>query len=476
MSMDAEGRMQEPDEKVAHALRQAAEIEIKEFDFPSRVPVIAPLIQRFRKGWNSISTRWYVRSSVHQQRQFNDAILEALHGLHLRQTELSHHGASRFSANDVSADAGIGTFEHQLEQAKAREDALRQEVERLSGTTARQSAWLALLLSDQCDGKIWRVDLRLPTTSPAPSRFPWRLNKLCDIEDWGRPGFADLASDIVAREPGHSVPHRKLWEFTQTVYALQQLGLWNERSVGLSVAGGHEGLLYYATHHVGRIVAVDRYGEGAFAQAEAADQFLTHPEVFAPYAWNAERLQALHMDALDLAFPDNTFDFVYTLSSIEHFGGIAPAEQAMREMARVVKPGGAVVLVTECAINGRNILDYFFPEEFDTLVAASGLTPIEDFDWSLSDATLAHGCDLVGTNMVDMIEGRITTPVRAELTDLTKSVVTLSAFGTVSDTMCMVLEKTQSPGPSLPILETDLRDLDRLIEEIRTRNSRGMPA
>ena len=44
------------------------------------------------------------------------------------------------------------------------------------------------------------------------------------------------------------------------------------------------------------------------------------------------------MNALDLRFPDEAFDIVYPISSIEHFGGPAQTAHAAREMARVLRP------------------------------------------------------------------------------------------------------------------------------------------
>lgn len=47
------------------------------------------------------------------------------------------------------------------------------------------------------------------------------------------------------------------------------------------------------------------------------------------------------MDAENLQFPDEYFDKIYSLHTIEHIPDI---KQALREMARVLKPGGKIVL------------------------------------------------------------------------------------------------------------------------------------
>jgi SAM-dependent methyltransferase len=58
------------------------------------------------------------------------------------------------------------------------------------------------------------------------------------------------------------------------------------------------------------------------------------------------------MDARDLKFPDNAFDLVYSFHAIEH---IPDPEQALREMSRVLRPGGTYFIGTP---NKRRILGY----------------------------------------------------------------------------------------------------------------------
>ena len=76
------------------------------------------------------------------------------------------------------------------------------------------------------------------------------------------------------------------------------------------------------------------------------------PPQYAPFDYRADRLSFMRMDGRALSFPDDEFDVVYSLSSIEHFGGLSGASQAMREMARVLKPGGVLVVATEYILSG----------------------------------------------------------------------------------------------------------------------------
>ncbi len=58
----------------------------------------------------------------------------------------------------------------------------------------------------------------------------------------------------------------------------------------------------------------------------------------------------MNMDGTNLIFGKERFDFVWSLSSIEHFGGHTAAKKSMEEMARATKKNGIVVVATEFII------------------------------------------------------------------------------------------------------------------------------
>ncbi|RYH28626.1 methyltransferase domain-containing protein [archaeon] len=51
------------------------------------------------------------------------------------------------------------------------------------------------------------------------------------------------------------------------------------------------------------------------------------------------------MDALDMKLPDNSFDLVWACESGEH---MPDKKKYVEEMARVLKPGGKIVIATWC--------------------------------------------------------------------------------------------------------------------------------
>ena len=94
------------------------------------------------------------------------------------------------------------------------------------------------------------------------------------------------------------------------------------------------------------------------------------------------------MDGRTLTFPDASFDVVYSLSSIEHFGGFEGAKRAVLEMARVLKPGGVLALATEYILAGPPYEEAFAPADVRRLLDCPGLQlvqPIDERVWDRHD-------------------------------------------------------------------------------------------
>jgi ubiquinone/menaquinone biosynthesis C-methylase UbiE len=227
-----------------------------------------------------------------------------------------------------------------------------------------------------------------------------RLNKLCNIEDWADP---DFRATVRRLEPGiaNAVPayptgleHRKQWEYAHVLNGLDRLGATHPSALVLSVAGGHELPAFDLTNRVRWVFLTDLYGDTNFNKEEAQASVLTNPDPFSGQPYNRNRLVVQHMNALDLRYEPETFDAVFCLSSIEHFGGEEAARQALAEMYRVAKPGGVVAITTECLINDDP--DYIQPPDLilfshktiERLAnSVPGLELVDPVDFQISEAT-----------------------------------------------------------------------------------------
>jgi SAM-dependent methyltransferase len=257
-----------------------------------------------------------------------------------------------------------------------------------------------------------------------------QYNKLCDLPDFDEPALRAMLRDIVA--PGYPPEEelrRKFWEYAMLGLYLDEVGALREDAEVLSVAAGHEEPLYWLANRVGRVVATDIYGEGGFAVdgREADASMLTDPGHWAPYDYRADHLEVRSMDALNLEYPDNAFDVVFSLSSIEHFGQPDAIQRAAAEMARVVKPGGHLIIVTELLIKAhpldwpplqvaiktlsggkrleratmrKRMMDAFRPRELQRdVVAPTGLELVQPLDLTLSPSTHENLITWIGDDM-----------------------------------------------------------------------------
>jgi SAM-dependent methyltransferase len=249
----------------------------------------------------------------------------------------------------------------------------------------------------------------------AEGRLRRQYVKLCDLADFDDPDLRARIHDIV---PGLRPPadlHRKYWEYATLTLFLQDVGWLDEETDVLSVGAGHEEVLYWLCNRVRRVVATDIYGEGDFADREADDSMLTNPSAFAPYPYREDRLDVRKLDARALQFDDDSFDVVFSLSSIEHFGSPRDIARASSEIGRVLRPGGYAFIVTECftgshvlnskliqtairiitfgrhcekATPRRRSIDVFTPKELlSRIVRPSGLRLVQPIDLSLSAPT-----------------------------------------------------------------------------------------
>jgi SAM-dependent methyltransferase len=181
--------------------------------------------------------------------------------------------------------------------------------------------------------------------------------KLCNRADFEDPALRAMLREIVPGRAPEEELHRKYWEYAMLGLYLEEVGALREDAEALAVAAGHEEPVFWMANRIARMVATDIYGDGSFAGREAAASMLADPGAFAPYPYREAHLDVNHMNALDLAFDDESFDIVFSLSSIEHFGGPRNVKRAAREMSRVLRPGGHLIIVTECLVR-RHPLDW----------------------------------------------------------------------------------------------------------------------
>jgi SAM-dependent methyltransferase len=232
-----------------------------------------------------------------------------------------------------------------------------------------------------------------------------RFNKLCELEDFADEEFAAVLREVCAYKLPYLAPsypagaeHRKDWEVSMAVRALDRFGALRPDAVVLGVGAGSEATIFYLTRRVRQVFATDRYLAPEDWDSEAPPLMMVEPSEVSPFPFDPHRLVVQHMDGRWLRYPADTFDGIFSSGSIEHFGTLQDIAHAAYEMGRVLKPGGILSLSTEFCLSGppgglgwpgrtlvfsrENLIRY--------VVEASGLEPVDELDTTVSEATLAN--------------------------------------------------------------------------------------
>jgi SAM-dependent methyltransferase len=217
------------------------------------------------------------------------------------------------------------------------------------------------------------------------------LNRLCDISDWK--SYTGGLSNIFRELGEGTYIHRKSWEFAFCIYGLDKLGVIKPDGFAIAVGAGHERPLFYFANRIKKIIATDLYDN---QDPEADSSMLKHPEKFSPFPYRKDHLEVYQMNGTDLNFGDDSFDFAYTLSAIEHFGSRKNVIKAMKEIYRVLKPKGILCLATELILNKAHHPEFFSVDELREFILES--TPFKlvggDIDFRISQSLVLNPIDL----------------------------------------------------------------------------------
>ena len=234
--------------------------------------------------------------------------------------------------------------------------------------------------------------------------------QLCELANpakWDNEEWLDILRSLGLSDDKLSM-HRKPYEFTQLLFGCRRLGALREDSSVISVGAGHELVLYWLANHVRRVIATDMY-EGVWQDVQGREgdpDVINRPDEYAPFPYRRDHLTFMKMDGRQLAFRDGTFDIAYSLSSIEHFGGVDGAAATIREMGRVLKPGGILALATEYVLGGPPHEETFLPQQIASLVDQPGLELVQPIDEARLPTIRARRDRSVPQSLPDAPHGR----------------------------------------------------------------------
>ncbi len=269
-----------------------------------------------------------------------------------------------------------------------------------SGECSRDDLLLNLVSSDEFENRYHRIPLHDFFLDPVsvgsmelfhpfvkdPPYTGCRLNELANPCKWIDSDWRRFAKDLEVVPTSLAGMHRKAFEWVQTIYGANLLGKITPESILLGIGTGHEPIVYWMAKHCRKIYATDLF-RGDWIQGGASEgdpSVLNCPEKYQPFEYPGERLTFLPMDGCHLAFKENSFDLVFSLSSIEHFGGKEYSTLAVREMERVLKPGGVVVIATEYILNQREHSEFFNENDLlEYVVKASSMKLVQNISFQV---------------------------------------------------------------------------------------------
>jgi SAM-dependent methyltransferase len=218
-----------------------------------------------------------------------------------------------------------------------------------------------------------------------------KLNRLCNIEDWENSEIKGTLAEL-QKLSSEGLIHRKDWEWALGIIAMRRFGKLNEKSTAIGVGSGREAILFYLANKVKHVYATDLYKVKDWIEAAPSD-FPENPKKYAPFPYKEDALTVMRMDGTKLEFPSESFDIAFSFSSIEHFGGgknHSGALRSLREMERVLKPGGLAVITTEYIINDKEHPEFFNRRTIysDLIDKLERLKLVEPLDLRITSKTL----------------------------------------------------------------------------------------
>ena len=177
------------------------------------------------------------------------------------------------------------------------------------------------------------------------------VSKCCCQDDFERDYFKRIQKELGWKETRY---HRKIWEFVFIADVLEKNGMLREGKNGLGFAVGEEPLPSYFASKGVNILATDLAMDGETADIWAKTGQNASGDISKLYKKDILTKEVFtskvkYMDLDMNHIPENIgqYDFCWSSCAIEHVGGLNLSKEFMKNMIKVLKPGGIAVHTTE---------------------------------------------------------------------------------------------------------------------------------
>jgi len=186
------------------------------------------------------------------------------------------------------------------------------------------------------------------------------LSKVANVEDFNTSDFKNIYNKYGISSINSSIPiplpllNRKTWEIVMAILSFDRMGMLDGSKEFLGIGAAKEETITILSNHAKRVFATDIYLDpGSWSEWFSAD-ILKDARPHFDGRLNYKKVVFQHVDGRDLPYDDNSFDGIFSCSSIEHFGNENDIRKAIEEVYRVLKPGGVAAISTEYKIDGKN--------------------------------------------------------------------------------------------------------------------------
>jgi SAM-dependent methyltransferase len=186
-----------------------------------------------------------------------------------------------------------------------------------------------------------------------------RLSKVAHIDDFQTPEFVNIVekyqiggcSTFPSNVP--SFFNRKTWEVVMAIYSFKKFGLLQGDQEFLGIGAAKEETISILSNHSRRVFATDIYLDQQTWDGWHSGELLIDARNHMGPSYNHRRVVWQHVDGRELPYEDNSFDGIFSCSSIEHFGNEHEIRRSLEEACRVLKPGGVAAISSEFKISGE---------------------------------------------------------------------------------------------------------------------------
>lgn len=227
-------------------------------------------------------------------------------------------------------------------------------------------------------------------------------SKLIEIEDYENIELKTIFEELAVGDQikfglkeVELVPDSRQWESAMAIKSFKDFGLIKPGNKFAGIGAGVEVSTFYLASKDCICFPFDRYLSNTKWSSESPIGMMVDPKRYTTILTDEKNIIPVHSDTRMLKIPSNFFEGVYSIDSIGHLGSLLNVSQSIKEIYRILKPGGIASISTEFRLEGPadklwfdddNIL---FTKELilKNIVEVSGLKLIGELNPDISEKT-----------------------------------------------------------------------------------------